>query len=240
MLFFVSGFVARGCPCAEFEAALVALTLAPNLLDKTPAVRVCISPSTQRIRPATTAGPGPNDDSEGKPAPKPSTDARGLRGCTSPPIDCVLPRRWRFLKRISGGRGRLRLPRALPPSPPSGRLQHAASPGTASEGSSRRGDFTLFFRADARPAGAGGSRTGDPSKKTGGGTLATPARTRPKREGARGGRGAEKVGRAVGRGHAAARARQGAHGRAGHGEGARDRCRLRPDAIAPRPAGFGG
>ena len=45
-----------------------------------------------------------------------------------------------------------------------------------------------------------------------------PARTRPKREGARGGRGAEKVGRAVGRGHAAARARQGAHGRAGHGE----------------------
>ena len=67
-----------------------------------------------------------------------------------------------------------------------------------------------------------------------------PARTRPKREGARGGRGAEKVGRAVGRGHAAARARQGAHGRAGHGEGARDRCRLRPDAIAPRPAGFGG
>ena len=65
-----------------------------------------------------------------------------------------------------------------------------------------------------------------------------PARTRPKREGARGGRGAEKVGRAVGRGHAAARARQGAHGRAGHGEGARDRCRLRPDAIAPRPGRF--
>lgn len=103
-----------------------------------------------------------------------------------------------FFKRISGGRGRLRLPRALPPSPPSGRLQHTASPGTASEGSSRRGDFTLFFRADARPAGAGGSRTGDPSKKTGDGTFATPARTRPKREAARGGRGAEKVGRAVG------------------------------------------
>ena len=33
------------------------------------------------------------------------------------------------------------------------------------EGSSRRGDLTLFFRADARPAGASGSRTGDPSKK---------------------------------------------------------------------------
>ena len=95
----------------------------------------------------------------------------------------------------------------------------------------------FIFRADARPAGAG---PGTHPKKTGGGTLATPARTRPKREGARGGRGAEKVGRAVGRGHAAARARQGAHGRAGHGEGARDRCRLRPDAIAPRPAGFGG
>ena len=37
--------------------ALAALTLAPNLLDKTPAVRVRISPSTQRIRPAATAGP---------------------------------------------------------------------------------------------------------------------------------------------------------------------------------------
>ena len=51
----------------------------------------------------------------------------------------------------------------------------------------------LYHFADARPAGAGGSRTGDPSKKTGGGTLAAPARTRPKREGARGGRGAEKL-----------------------------------------------
>ena len=47
-----------------------------------------------------------------------------------------------------------------------------------------------------------------------------------------------KVGRAVGRGHAAARAWQGAHSRAGHREGARDRCRLRPDAIAPRPGRF--
>ena len=67
-----------------------------------------------------------------------------------------------FFKRISGGRGRRSLPRALPPSPPSGRLQHTASPGTASEGSSRRGDFTLFFRADARPAAAG---TGTHPKK---------------------------------------------------------------------------
>ena len=101
----------------------------------------------------------------------------------------------------------------------------------------RRGIRSPNFYFPSRRA-PGGRRTGDPSKKTGGGTLATPARTRPKREGARGGRGAEKVGRAVGRGHAAARARQGAHGRAGHGEGARDRCRLRPDAIAPRPGRF--
>ena len=48
----------------------------------------------------------------------------------------------------------------------------------------------FIFRADARPAGAG---PGTHPKKTGGGTLATPTRTRPKREGARGGRGAEKV-----------------------------------------------
>ena len=62
--------------------------------------------------------------------------------------------------------------------------------------------------------GAGGSRrTGDPSKKTGArrapaaaGRRRHAARTRPKREGARGGRGA--LGRAVGRGHAAARAWQ--------------------------------
>ena len=55
-------------------------------------------------------------------------------------------------------------------------------------------------RAPAAPAAAGPGTI----QKTGGGTLAAPARTRPKREGARGGRGA--AGRAVGRGHAAARA----------------------------------
>ena len=54
-----------------------------------------------------------------------------------------------------------------------------------------------YFSSRCAP---GGSRTGDPPKKAGDGTLATPARTRPKREGVRGGRGAEKVGRAVGRG----------------------------------------
>mgnify|MGYP004360458961 CR=1 FL=1 len=99
--------------------------------------------------------------------------------------------------------------------------------------------LNYFFeptRARRAPAAAGPGT--HPKKETGDGTFATPARTRPKREAARGGRGAEKVGRAVGRGHAAARARQGAHGRAGHREGARDRCRLRPDAIAPRPGRF--
>ena len=56
----------------------------------------------------------------------------------------------------------------------------------------RRGIRSPNFYFPSRRA-PGGRRTGDPSKKTGGGTLATPTRTRPKREGARGGRGAEKV-----------------------------------------------
>ena len=53
----------------------------------------------------------------------------------------------------------------------------------------RRGIRSPNFYFPSRRA-PGGRRTGDPSKKTGGGTLATPARTRPKREGAC---GAEKV-----------------------------------------------
>ena len=56
----------------------------------------------------------------------------------------------------------------------------------------RRGIRSPNFYFPSRRA-PGGRRTGDPSKKTGGGTLAAPARTRPKREGARGGRGAEKL-----------------------------------------------
>ena len=56
----------------------------------------------------------------------------------------------------------------------------------------RRGIRSPNFYFPSRRA-PGGRRTGDPSKKTGGGTLATPTRTRPKREGARGGRGAEKL-----------------------------------------------
>ena len=67
-----------------------------------------------------------------------------------------------------------------------------------------------------------------------------PARTRPKREGARGGRGAEKVGRAVGRGHAAARARQGAHGRAGHGEAPATDADSGPTRSHRDRTGFGG
>ena len=51
-------------------------------------------------------------------------------------------------------------------------------------------------RARRAPAAAGPGT--HPKKETGDGTFATPARTRPKREAARGGRGAEKVGRAVG------------------------------------------
>ena len=51
-------------------------------------------------------------------------------------------------------------------------------------------------RAGRAPAAAGPGT--HPKKETGDGTFATPARTRPKREAARGGRGAEKVGRAVG------------------------------------------
>ena len=93
------------------------------------------------------------------------------------------------------------LPRARyrrPPSPPSGRL----APSTrrrarASAGRRWRALATWRFliiyfeptRARRAPAAAGPGT--HPKKKTGGGTLAAPARTRPKREGARGGRGAE-------------------------------------------------
>ena len=140
-----------------------------------------------------------------------------------------------FFKKNIGGEGEATPPPGPPPFPsvrtPTAPLHLRKTPLRVLR------DVVILHYFSSRCA-PGGSRTGDPPKKAGDGTLATPARTRPKREGVRGGRGAEKVGRAVGRGHAAARARQGAHGRAGHGEGARDRCRLRPDAIAPRPGRF--
>ena len=98
----------------------------------------------------------------------------------------------------------------------------------------RRGIRSPNFYFPSRRA-PGGRRTGDPSKKTGGGTLATPARTRPKREGALAAR------KKLTRRRPRPRRRPGPAGRARPSwprRGARDRCRLRPDAIAPRPGRF--
>jgi len=160
-----------------------------------------------------------------------------------------------FLKRISAGRGRLSLP--LPPEPPLPLGGGVASPGPSplplrqDAYSTRRlqqsplrapRDVVILIIYSSRRAPGGRRRQPDrgPIQKNrrrharGAGPNAPEARGRSRRT-RRG-----KVGRAVGRGHAAARAWQGAHGRAGHREGARDRCRLRPDAIAPRPGRFGG
>ena len=142
-----------------------------------------------------------------------------------------------FFKRISGGRGRLRLPRALPPLPlRQDAYSTTASPEAASEGSSRRGDFTLFFepmrarrqpdrgptqksrRRHARDAGPNAPETRGRPRRTRRGKSWTRRRPRP----------------------AAARGRQGAHGRAGHREGARHECGLRPPRSHHGRAGFTG
>ena len=108
-----------------------------------------------------------------------------------------------FFKRISGGRRRLRLPLgggyASPgPSPLFPSVRTPTAPLHLRKPPLRvLRDVVILHYFSSRCA-PGGSRTGDPPKKAGDGTLATPARTRPKREGVRGGRGAEKVGRAVG------------------------------------------
>ena len=188
-----------------------------------------------------------NDASEKKIAtvdPRRTRRTRAPRGHHHPstaycPVDGVF-------KRISGGRGRrtpppprgrLRLPRALPPLPlRQDAYSTTASPEAASEGSSRRGDFTLFFepmrarrqpdrgptqksrRRHARDAGPNAPETRGRPRRTRRGKSWTRRRPRP----------------------AAARGRQGAHGRAGHREGARHECGLRPPRSHHGRAGFTG
>ena len=160
-------------------------------------------------------------------------------------------RRRRFAEREIGGRGKAPAAAASsrrpppPPEPPPPPVLLEPAWGRGAPWSRRLGRRPVRF-AGTPPGGAfyfpsrrapGGRRTGDPSKKTGGGTLATPARTRPKREG---------VSRRTRRGKLTRRRprprrRPGPAGRARPSwprRGARDRCRLRPDAIAPRPGRF--